>query len=338
MIRKLSLATTTAVLLIALRAAPAAATFHLMKIVEVFPGTSDDPAAQYVMLQMYFPGQTLVGGHSVTVYDAGGTVTGSFTFADNVANGANLSTILIATPDAQTLFGIPPNLTMTAGISPGGGAVCYDVVDCVEWGSFSAPNVLTTAPAAPVFNASMGLVLGMAMHRDLSSGGAVTDFVLAAPAPKNNAGQTGALVTPTVPQAPTPTPTPAITPPAACVGDCDGNGMVAVGEIISLVNIALGTAEAAACANGVQQVTIALIVNAVSNALNGCGPSLEEQGCLNTGGTVSSGLCCTAAPDFPDMCAIGSCGCSPGSSHQVSTCQCSAGACFNRTQRACVPR
>ncbi len=69
---------------------------------------------------------------------------------------------------------------------------------------------------------------------------------------------------------PTPTPTPI---PVPCVGDCDGTGNVTVNEIITLVNIALGNAEASACVHGVPsgaEVDVTLIIQAVNNALNEC--------------------------------------------------------------------
>ena len=59
----------------------------------------------------------------------------------------------------------------------------------------------------------------------------------------------------------------------ACVGDCDGGGSVTIDELITLVSIALGTAPPAACAHGVARgaaVDIALIIQAVNHALNGC--------------------------------------------------------------------
>ena len=49
-----------------------------------------------------------------------------------------------------------------------------------------------------------------------------------------------------------------------------------IGELITLVNIALGSAQPSACAHGVPDgvaVDIALIIQAVNNALNGCGAS-----------------------------------------------------------------
>ena len=53
-------------------ALPASATFHLIKIVEVFPGTAVAPNAQYVVIQMYAGGQQFVAGHVITVFDRTG--------------------------------------------------------------------------------------------------------------------------------------------------------------------------------------------------------------------------------------------------------------------------
>ena len=126
---------------------------------------------------------------------------------------------------------------------------------------------------------------------------------------------------------------------ATCTGDCDGSGAVGVNEIITLVNIVLGTAQPLVCANGGLpiggDVTIAVLIQAVNSALNGCALTAEE-GCLTSGGTVTTATCCASTSDFPDTCAIGACGCSPNASHAVRVCQCSAGNCFNGTQ--CVGR
>jgi len=64
--------------------------------------------------------------------------------------------------------------------------------------------------------------------------------------------------------------TPMTTP---CVGDCNGDHSVTVDEILTMVNIALGNADATACPNGIPsgaQVDVALILTAVNNALTGC--------------------------------------------------------------------
>jgi len=58
-----------------------------------------------------------------------------------------------------------------------------------------------------------------------------------------------------------------------CVGDCQGTGMVNIGALITLVNIALGSAQASACPNGIPNgatVNIGLLIQAVNNALGGC--------------------------------------------------------------------
>jgi len=62
--------------------------------------------------------------------------------------------------------------------------------------------------------------------------------------------------------------------PAPCVGDCDGSGDVSVNELVNLVNIALGDAQLSACPHGVSggaAVDVALLVQAVNDALRGCG-------------------------------------------------------------------
>ncbi|MBU1102233.1 GerMN domain-containing protein [Patescibacteria group bacterium] len=54
-----------------------------------------------------------------------------------------------------------------------------------------------------------------------------------------------------------------------------------------------------------------------------------EQACINSGGQVSTSLCCKATGDFPNLCLIGACGCSPENSHQVKICDCGSDKCFD---------
>jgi Ca2+-binding EF-hand superfamily protein len=58
------------------------------------------------------------------------------------------------------------------------------------------------------------------------------------------------------------------------VGDCDGDGTVAINELLIGVNIVTGTAPVSACRvldqNGDGGVTVNELVRAVNNALNGC--------------------------------------------------------------------
>jgi hypothetical protein len=59
-----------------------------------------------------------------------------------------------------------------------------------------------------------------------------------------------------------------------CVGNCHGGGTVTVDDIITMVNIAMGSADISTCsagdANSDHQITLDEILKAVSNALNGC--------------------------------------------------------------------
>jgi outer membrane protein assembly factor BamB len=60
----------------------------------------------------------------------------------------------------------------------------------------------------------------------------------------------------------------------ACPGDCGGDGEVTVNEIITMVNIALGTADVGTCtagdADGNGEITISELITAVNHALTGC--------------------------------------------------------------------
>src|SRR5512143_820979 len=61
---------------------------------------------------------------------------------------------------------------------------------------------------------------------------------------------------------------------AQCVGDCNGDGMVAINELILGVNIALGNAQVSACPSfactGGDTVPINCLIQGVNNALGMC--------------------------------------------------------------------
>ena len=79
----------------------------------------------------------------------------------------------------------------------------------------------------------------------------------------------------------TATPTPALTASAAatatvvpCAGDCDGNHVVSIDELIAGVGIALGNQPPSTCPamqDSAGQIDIAQLIKAVHNALVGCG-------------------------------------------------------------------
>jgi hypothetical protein len=62
--------------------------------------------------------------------------------------------------------------------------------------------------------------------------------------------------------------------PRLCVGDCGGDDMVTVDEILTMVNIALGNTPVADCLAGDRSgdgtITVDEILTAVNSALNGC--------------------------------------------------------------------
>ena len=59
-------------------------------------------------------------------------------------------------------------------------------------------------------------------------------------------------------------------------------------------------------------------------------------GCAETGGTIVSQLCCKSAPELPNTCAAGACGCSPENSAPLDVCDCPPGRCFDGS--SCVSR
>ena len=181
------------------------ASFHEVKIVEVFPGTFAQPNAQYVVLQAWADGQNFVNGHSVLFFDHTGASAGSFTFDHNMANGLDQMKMLIATSEALALFGgMTGDLTMTPVIDPLGGKICWDFghYDCMAWGNYTGSSSMVGTP----FNTPVGLELGRAARRRLDicmnptilescddTDDSDNDFIMSLPAPKNNANESGTL-------------------------------------------------------------------------------------------------------------------------------------------------
>ena len=83
--------------------------------------------------------------------------------------------------------------------------------------------------------------------------------------------------TPTQLQTPTPSPNATGVPPTpaqACDGDCDGDGVVRIDDLLRAVSIALGTISVAACSSadvdGNQVLSVAELLTAVARATDGC--------------------------------------------------------------------
>jgi hypothetical protein len=140
-------------LALAATASTASASFHLMKVREVHPGTAAAPDSGYVELQMWASGQSLVSLGQLRVYNANGTTASTFQPATNVANSENNRTILIADSTFGTAFpGVTPDFTdSNLNLSPAAGAVCWPVnaspIDCVSWGAFTG-NASLPSPGA----------------------------------------------------------------------------------------------------------------------------------------------------------------------------------------------
>jgi hypothetical protein len=194
--RRVLILVTTILALLAAWAAPALATFHEVSIREVYPGSVAKPGSEYVELQMWSSGQQFVSGHVIRTYDADANPTGSDAFPTDLVNGANQSTMVLATPEAEAEFGFSADAALNpAGrLDPLGGAVCWEAIDCVAWGSFSGslPNPVGS-PAA-----SAGIPDGMALRRTIAPGCATlleagddhddsaADFSPVFPAPRPN--------------------------------------------------------------------------------------------------------------------------------------------------------
>ncbi len=177
-------------------AGPAQATFHLMKVSEVMPGTAAAPNAEYVELQMYAPLQNFVATHKVTFYGPNSTPTGTCTFASDVANGQNQNTLLIATPAAQAAFSVGSDCAIADAnrLDPAAGAACWDVLDCVAWGSITNTATLPS----PVGTPAAAIPDTMSLTRSIAPGcptlleatddtdNSAADFTATGPSPRPN--------------------------------------------------------------------------------------------------------------------------------------------------------
>lgn len=142
----------------------------------------------------------------------------------------------------------------------------------------SSPTA-TLAPTRTVTLAPTGAVTQTAITTATAS---VTPVTTASVTPTRTNSPTATLapagtatVTPSTSLTVTPLPTPTRTPVmVACVGDCDGNGTVSIGELITGVTIALGSQPLDRCAafdsSGNGGVEINELIAAVTNALVGC--------------------------------------------------------------------
>jgi hypothetical protein len=200
--RRLAALLAAATLLLLATASPAAATFHLIKVREVFAGSNDD---SYVELQMFAAGQSFLSGHSMTVYGPTGTLLHSSTFTSIVTHSANQQTVLVGDTRVQEAFGVAPDLVdSNLNVPASGGAACWNAggipADCVAWGNFSGSAALQTATGTSAGSPTSpsGITTGKAIRRTIEPGcrtlleesddsnNSATDFSEVTPAPRNN--------------------------------------------------------------------------------------------------------------------------------------------------------
>jgi hypothetical protein len=179
--------------------ASAQASFHFMKVREVYVGDTAHPDSEYVVLQMYAAGQNLVGGHQLREYKCIPACSPvNSTFGANVTNGQNQRTILLATPEAEAQFSIIADKELPSGsLDPQHGAVCWATdlptpVDCVSWGDYSGQNAALAGTPAPAPADTQALQRSIApncptmLENADDTNDSATDFLATTPTPRNN--------------------------------------------------------------------------------------------------------------------------------------------------------
>jgi hypothetical protein len=126
----------------------AGASFHEIKIRSIFRSPSATGA--FMELQMYADGQNLVGGHQLRICNATASLCSTYALSGNVANGQNQRRILIGgtTAPGSPDFTLPIGTDLNGVAS--GGAACWDTVDCVSWGTFTADASLPSPAGTPI--------------------------------------------------------------------------------------------------------------------------------------------------------------------------------------------
>jgi hypothetical protein len=156
MIRRLA-AVASFALIGAVAVASTASAQELNKIRQIKGEGAASQDTSYIELQMYAPGQNLVSGHHITIWDHDALILGAPTpIADLTLTGPNppfsdnQRTILIgdtAVPGRDFTLDLSVYLSNGSGGSEPpwlGGAACFDSIDCVSWGgsTFTGANNL----------------------------------------------------------------------------------------------------------------------------------------------------------------------------------------------------
>ena len=203
-----------------LAAAPASATFHLIKVREVFPGTAAQPQSGYVELQAYSAFQNQVYAGQLHVYNADGSLASSFMPSPPpLPRTDNQMTFVIADSAFGSVFpGVTPDFTDSSlNLNPSAGAVCWPItelpIDCVSWGAFTGNGNLPASAGSPLQGTGTSGAIGdgKAIIRSIAAGcptlledgddtnNSVADFSETAPNPRPNAAAIAEVACPMAP-------------------------------------------------------------------------------------------------------------------------------------------
>ncbi len=220
---------------------PALAAHHIAEISEVMSGFNGDPNVQYVEIRRIAIYQNVVANTRLTAFNPDGTLAG--VLLDPLGSTISLSAgnWIMGTAAFEAASGISADFVFSQGILPAAGMVCWgapnasapldpttwdasdpnNYVDCVSYGgaSFTGTNPMSSNPnAAGAGDGTLSLTRSVTSTAKLTNpwrnSDDATDFKLAAPSPRNDAGQTGTLTK----AGPTATPTIPITPPGPVGG------------------------------------------------------------------------------------------------------------------------
>jgi CSLREA domain-containing protein len=174
------------------------------------------------------------------------------------ATGVDLTPTQTATPTGTGSASESPTLTPTTP----------STATSTESPATESPG--TTATVTPTATTTSLITPSVTSTATATDTATATATVVTAETPTVTASLT---TTPTA--TPSPSETPSASPtPTPCAGDCDDSGDVSVAEVITMANIALGTALPSTCLpgdlNGDAQITIDEILAAVGNSLAGC--------------------------------------------------------------------
>jgi hypothetical protein len=167
--RRIGLVVIGSALLALALSAPAAASFHLLKIREIYAGGAN---SDYIALQQPATGENQVQTHEYNVYDELGAITDTFAATAPAGSGQNQRTILYGDTGVNAQFGVAPDFVdAELALDPVGGAVCWadgTPPDCVAWGNFSGTTLPAPGAGTPV--SPGGITAGKAIRRSIAAG------------------------------------------------------------------------------------------------------------------------------------------------------------------------